>query len=62
MLFAVYNKKTMLSIAFILVAVALFLLITESRPLSSVRWACLILLVAAIVLIIWGGFQGIHVR
>jgi hypothetical protein len=51
----------MFTIAVILIAVALFLLITESRPLSSIRWACLILLIIAVALAIWGGIPAVHI-
>jgi hypothetical protein len=49
-------------IAFLLVAIILFLLINESRPLTSVRWICNVLLLIAVILWIWGGLPGIHIR
>jgi hypothetical protein len=52
----------MLLIAFLLIAVVLFLLINESRPLTSIRWICNVLLALAVILAIWGGFPGIHIR
>jgi hypothetical protein len=51
----------MLLIAFILLAIVLFLLINESRPLSSIRWICNILLALAVVLVLWE-WVPLHLR
>ena len=43
----------MFLIALVLLAVVLFLLINESRPLTAIRWICNILLALAVILLIW---------
>lgn len=37
----------------LLIAIVLFLLINESRPLTSIRWICNVLLAVAVLLAIW---------
>jgi hypothetical protein len=52
----------LLDIAFILLLVVIFLLITESRPLSSFRWACVILWGISLICVLISIFGGnIHI-